>query len=107
MIVKTKEKLGIYKYVCAGDEFSLTISDGKNSEVMLREVFTQDKVIDYVAVFRFASTDGTCKGFHVCGIFANTMELPDELKNAISVQDLSEIQRHNFMNSCGALVVST
>jgi hypothetical protein len=87
--------------VCPGDEFHLTIKDGLNYEVVISEKITVNKVIDFIASFRFALEDGTCPGFHLMGVFACKSELPEELKNAVMLNDLTKKQYANFAKSVG------
>ena len=84
-----------------GDEFQLIIKDGFNCTVVLHEIITVSKVIDYIASFRFARSDGNCQGFHLMGVFACRSELPDEFKNAVMFGDLTKEQADNFIKSVG------
>ena len=97
MIVITKLVTDCPRFVHPGDIFSLKI----NKEEVIIETITEEKVIDYVASFRFARTDGSCVGFHVMGFFGNSKELPDEMKKAKQLKDLTSKQRENFNRTCG------
>ncbi|MBE9546145.1 MAG: hypothetical protein IMF10_01455 [Proteobacteria bacterium] len=94
-------------HVCPGDEFNLTVRDnytkpGANiSEVIIREVITVTKIINFIASFRFCLEDGTCSGFHLAGIFANKDELPREIREAKKLTDLTDEQYKNFTKSLG------
>ena len=83
------------------DVFCFTVADCTGSEVLIQETITVTKNIDYIASFRFALEDGTCPGFHLMGIFANSEELPTEIKNAVLFEDLTVRQRIKFVNSLG------
>lgn len=100
MIVITKLSR-IERYVCPGDEFHLTITDDMGCDVIIREEITVKKVIDFIASFRFAMEDGTCPGFHLTGIFANSKELPEEMQTAKMLEDLTKDQYKNFVDSVG------
>jgi hypothetical protein len=89
------------RWVGPGDEFRLTIRDGLDCEVVIREIVTVGKEINFVASFRFALEDGTCPGFHLIGVFANKDELPKELKEAKFLEDLTPKQYLNFTKSIG------
>lgn len=47
----------------------------------------------------FVKEDGTCDRNHFCDIFALEPDLPDEIKNAKMVEDLTPEQRENFLRS--------
>jgi hypothetical protein len=100
MIVITR-KYETPRYVRRGDIFNLTIKDGMEYEVVIRETITVDRAIDFIASFRFALDDGTCPGFHLMGVFACKSELPEELKNAVMLEDLTKEQRRNFEKTVG------
>ena len=89
------------RHVCAGDEFHLTIKDGTGTEVLISEEITVDKTIDFISGYRFALEGDTCPGFHLCGIFGNKKELPEEFKRAKLLADLSPEQYANFRKSVG------
>ena len=89
------------RYVEPGDAFHLTISDATGCSVVINEEITVSKIIDFVASFRFALSDGTCPGFHLTGIFGCSSELPEEIKNAVMFEDLPKEQKDNFINSIG------
>ena len=90
--------------VLKGDSFSLTLSDGKSSEVIIKETISKGMLIDFVATYRFTKEDGTCEGNHLSGIFANSDDLPEMIMNAVMMSDLEEPKRTNFKNSFNALV---
>ena len=87
--------------VCPGDVFNLTIIDDLECKVIICEQITVSKVIDFIASFRFALEDGTCPGFHLTGIFANSKELPKEIQDAVMLEDLTKKQYENFKKSVG------
>jgi len=70
-------------------------------EVLIQEKITVSKTIDFIASYRFALEDGTCPGFHLCGIFGNQTELPEEFKEAKLLEDLTKEQYRNFARSVG------
>lgn len=92
-------------YVEPGDKFKLTIInniigiEAPVGEVVIEEVITKHMVIDFVASFRFALEDGTCDGNHLAGIFANSRELPKEIKAGVMIDDLTPEQFENFKKS--------
>ena len=92
------------KYVCEGDTFRLTIDDKTGHRVIIEEEVKQSKTIDFIASFRFALDDGTCPGFHLMGVFACKSELPEELKNAVMLEDLALKQYNNFVKSVGVKI---
>lgn len=87
--------------VCEGDEFRMTVADNLGCEILIREEITVSKMIDFIATYRFALEDGTCPGFHLCGIFGNKEELPKEIEEAKMLDDLTPEQYENFSNSVG------
>jgi len=89
------------RHVVPGDEFRLTIRDQMGLEVLISETITVEKTIDFIASYRFTSEDGTCPGFHLCGIFGNKKELPEEFKTAKQLHELSKEQYRNFVRSVG------
>lgn len=99
IVITTLDKMPIN--VCPGDVFNLTITDDFGCDVIICEEITVSKVIDFVASFRFTLEDGTCPGFHLAGIFANSKELPKEIQDAVMLEDLTEEQYKNFKKSVG------
>jgi hypothetical protein len=89
------------RFVCEGDEFRMTITDNMGCEVVIREIITVSKTIDFIATYRFALEDGTCPGFHLCGIFGVKKELPKEIEEATMLGALTSAQYENFANSVG------
>ena len=85
------------RHVLPGDEFHMTVTDGTGTDVVVREVITVAKKIDFMAAYRFALEDGTCPSFPLCGIFGNRRELPKEIKEAVRLEDLTEQQYNNFI----------
>jgi len=79
-----------------GDTFNLTIRDGSGEETLITEIILEECSINYAISFRFAEEDGSLVSFNLCGFFGNRENLPEEIKNAICVDDLSELQRYNF-----------
>lgn len=100
MIVLT-QVIRNFRKLHAGDRFCLTIRDATSSSVIIDEEITSDRVIDYIASFRFALDDGTCPGFHLTGIFANSNELPVEIQNAVLYSDLPDDKRKRFLETIG------
>ena len=103
MIVITTLDTETY-YIAAGSKFQLTISGttslyGAMGIVVIEEECTKCGFVDFCASFRFTLDDGTCVGNHFCGIFARESELPEEIKNAKMIKDLSPKQRENFFKS--------
>lgn len=92
------------KCVCAGDLFRLIVDDKTGHRVIIEEEITQSKTIDFIAAFRFALEDGTCPGFHLMGVFACKSELPEELKKAVMLEDLTPKQYENFVKSVGVKI---
>ena len=91
-------------YAEPGDTFRMTVADNLGFECIINEEVTVERVIDYVASFRFALEDGTCPGFHLTGIFANSKELPEEIRNAVMFEDLSQDQKERFAASVGVKI---
>lgn len=89
------------RHALPGDEFHLRVHDDTGAEVVVRERITVEKVIDFIASYRFALEDGTCPGFHLSGVFACSAELPKELREAVRFEALSDVQRANFIASVG------
>jgi len=92
------------RHVLPGDCFNLIVSDKFGCEVVIREEITVAKTLDYMATFRFALEDGTCPGFHLTGIFANSAELPAEIQSAVMIDDLPPDKYQRFVSSCGIKV---
>jgi len=92
------------RQISPGDIFNLVITDKLGSEVVIKETVTVAKTLDFVASFRFALEDGTCPGFHLTGIFANSAELPAEIQNAVMIDDLPADKYQRFVSSCGIKV---
>lgn len=84
-----------------GDIFQLTVRDMMGSEVLISEEITCYRLIDFIASYRFCLEDGTCPGFHLCGIFGSRAELPKEIKQAVRIEDLTEKQHANLVKSVG------
>ena len=95
----------VERHVAPGDEFRLTIKDALGSEVIVSETITVEKTLDFIASYRFTLEDGTCPGFHLCGIFGNKKELPEEFKTAKQLHELSEEQLENFKRSVGVKIL--
>lgn len=83
-------------FVLPGDTFNLTVTDSSGEKELITEVVTEKTIIDYAVSFRFANEDGSLLGFHLCGFFGNKGNLPDEIKNAIHIDNLSKLQRNNL-----------
>ena len=107
MIVITTISRGQW-HLSAGDTFSLIIGTDSfpctadkvtTREAIIKEEITETGEVDFCASFRFTQEDGTCIGNHFCGIFAKESELPEEIKNARFVDNLSQEQLTNFTNS--------
>ncbi len=88
-------------HVSPGDTFNLSVKNGPFETKIITEEITTSKVIDFIASFRFAMEDGTCMGFHLSGFFGNSEELPQEIRDAKRLEDLTELQRKNFIASVG------
>ncbi len=101
MIVLTSVNEEWVRVVHPGDEFRMIVKDMMGSEVVIREEITTHRRIDFIASYRFCWEDGTCPGFHLCGIFGNKAELPEEMKRAVRIEDLTEEQHKNLVNSVG------
>lgn len=84
-----------------GDRFCLTVCDLTGFSVVIEEEITVEKVIDFIASFRFTLEDGTCPGFHLMGVFACKSDLPQELRDATHINDLTPEQLDNFTSSIG------
>jgi hypothetical protein len=85
--------------VCVGDTFNLTVHTPYEEYSIIRETILENRSIDYIASFRFAKEDGTISGFHLSGFFGNKDNLPVEIENAVHIDDLSDVQRSNFLKS--------
>jgi hypothetical protein len=103
MIVLTSVKSGPLhaRSVIPGDTFSLSVSDHTGIHEIITEEVTVAKTIDFIASFRFAREDGTVQSFHLSGFFGDSENLPEEMKNAKRLEDLTESQRGNFLKSVG------
>jgi hypothetical protein len=97
MIVITTECLDKSFHILPGDSVRLSVK----GECVVEEVFAHKCFVDYMAGFRFALDDGTCVGDHVCGIFADKSRLPEEVRSAKRIQDLTTEQYRNFMRTVG------
>ncbi len=92
------------KHVLPGETFRLTVKDMLGCEVIIEEEITVSKKIDFIASYRFCLEDGTCPGFHLCGIFGNKAELPKEMIRAVRIEDLTKEQHENLVKSVGVKV---
>lgn len=92
------------RHVMPTDVFSLKIEDEMGCEIIIEEQIIVHKIINFIASYRFALEDGTCPGFHLCGIFGNQDELPKEIVNAHRLEDLSDEQYRNFCSSVGTFI---
>jgi len=104
MIILTSRTDHTAHAVVPGDMFRLTIKSENFEDVVISEDITEAKVINFYASYRFALEDGTCVGFHLCGIFANKKSLPKEILEAKTIEDLTPSQRENFIRSCGVKI---
>ncbi len=104
MIVLTSVNESRVIYTVPGDEFRMTVKDMMGSEVLIREEIITYRRIDYIASYRFCLEDGTCPGFHLCGIFGSKAELPKEMKQAVRIEDLTEEQHANLVKSVGVKI---
>lgn len=102
MIIITSLKEREY-CVCKGDKFNLSISGVDKDDVIISEEINITGIINYIASFRFAQDNGKCIGFNLCGFFGNKDYLPKEIKEAVMVQDLTEEQKSNFIETCGTI----
>jgi hypothetical protein len=100
MIVLTEVRRKVF-CVFPGDSFNLSVRGGDGEETIITEEITVTKVIDFIASFRFAMEDGKCLGFHLSGFFGNSKELPQEIRDAKRLKDLTELQHKNFIASVG------
>lgn len=89
------------RVVLPGDQFQLMLLDDLGYSVLIKEVISVKREIDFTASFRFALEDGTCPGFHLTGIFANSKELPEEIKNVKMLYELTPEQYSNFVRTVG------
>lgn len=94
-------------YLCSDDTFNLTISDALGSTVVISETIKVTKTINFIASYRFALKSGRCPGFHLCGVFGNKKELPEEMQKAKFLEDLTSKQYENFIKSVGIEISST
>ena len=88
-------------HLVPGDRFQLQVTDITGATVVIDEAITVAKTINYIASFRFASEDGTCQCFHLCGVFGDKAELPKEIMAAVRFEELSPEQRENFLGTVG------
>lgn len=116
IVITQKSDAGFY--VEPGDVFHLTVSDdsddfgvltvGKggavHGRILITEEITVSKFIDFIAAYRFALEDGTCPGFHLTGIFGNSAELPQEIKEAKLFEELTPNQQKRFAKSIGVKI---
>jgi hypothetical protein len=87
--------------VVPGDTFQLTVTEQGNQEIIIEELITEMKTINFICSFRFTLDDGSCPGFHLSGFFGNKDELPREIEEAVLLEDLTEEQRKNLEKSVG------
>ena len=87
--------------VFKGDTFNLSINDRMGFHHIISEEIKVDKIINFIASFRFALEDGTSPGFHLMGVFACKDELPEEFKKAVMLEDLTKEQYANFVRTVG------
>lgn len=87
--------------VIRGDKFTLSITDRLGLTIQIEEVINTNKIIDFIATYRFAEKDGSCIGFHLSGIFANKDKLPKEMVEAVLFENLTDSQKKRFVDSVG------
>lgn len=85
--------------LCAGDTFRLAIDQRGGEQEIIQEIITKTGSINYVATFCFAGDDGTVLGTNICGIFADKDHLPQEMLEAVKMDDLSPEQKANFLRT--------
>lgn len=100
MIIISTEEKNCVKHVMAGDTFNLIITrkDG-TKDTLLSEEITQAMTFDYYCVFQFALDDGTVVGANLAGFFGVEAEMPQELKDAKRLGDLTYEQAQNFVKT--------
>lgn len=101
MIVITHLRTDRVYHLMAGDVFHLSFRQGITEDVVIEEHITENVEIDFIASFRFTQDDGTCLGLHASGIFANQKNLPEEMKAAKLMHELTPEQLANFERTCG------
>jgi hypothetical protein len=101
VIVITTENKGRVFDCPEGTVFTMTVTDGKGKETVIKEEILVHRTIDYFVSFRFALEDGTCTGFHLCGFFGCKHNLPEEIKNAKKLLELTQSQLKTFIATCG------
>ena len=106
MIVITSLSPSVF-HLHSGDRFTLNVQDELGGEILINEEIKVDRVIDFIASYRFALGDGTVTGFHLAGIFANKKELPQEIQNAVMFNDLAPAKQKRFVESCGLAAPNT
>lgn len=82
------------KLVFQGETFEALITDATGHQFIISESIQHKRVIDYVAVFRFALNDGTC--FNLSSICTNREELPPEFADAVLFDDLDMARQDKF-----------
>lgn len=100
-------------FVVSGDTFRLTHDaeffsidnackyDNNNREILVEEKFNKNRSVTCAISFMFADADGRVSSPNICGFFGQKINLPDELKNAKHLHQLTFAQRHRLMKSAG------
>lgn len=91
-------------HVHPGDTFRITITDNFKCEVVIQEEIITERIIDFVASFRYADNDGFCSTFNLCGIFAESRNLPVEFRDVVLYHDLPAHIKENFIRSCNTKI---
>jgi len=99
MIVITGKVNEVHK-VQVGDLFQVLLKDSMGSQILLQEIIKVERVIDYIVSFRFAKEDGECQ-FQLAGFFGSKDDLPEEMENAVYLQDLTVEQQQKFVATVG------
>jgi len=100
MIVITNLSERVY-HTLPGDVFCLKVTSNGTEESVIEETITQTRTLDFICSFRFAADDGTVQGFHLSGFFGDKNNLPDEMKNAVMMDDLPPDKKKRFTESAG------
>ena len=99
MIVITYIKKKTFK-LRPGDTFDYVVNKGSFQVIEIKKDIKEKEVIDFICIVHHALEDGTHTGLLPSGYCGNSKNMPEVLKDAKLLTDLSDEQHSNFISSC-------
>jgi len=84
-----------------GDTFTISYNTSGKEEKVLEHKVEKGKIVNYVVTFIFALEDGSVAGFNIAAFLGMKEHLPEEIKNAIHCDDLTNDQKEKFLATGG------